>query len=155
LIVIILFFLIGFFVGSNQNKPVDNVTSHQNDNNQQVYPENKKNDYESNQWILRKQKLILEDKTIEAVFTGGAGCVSCHAQNLYIYNEDKILILEKLIDPSVKVIGKNIYVKSKLSGGGATTIGEKGIVRVYKFDFNVNTFVQTSEYQEEYTLKDL
>lgn len=146
-------FSLGFCLGKNQ-KQVVNVVS-------EKIPEITKTEIKKpepggvNLSVLRRQKLKLKNKTIEAVFTSGAGCVSCHGQTIYIYDSDLVLVIDNLTDPRVEVVDeKEIWIKSQKGGGGAPSKGETGIVKVFEFDDGINQYVQTREFEDEYTSED-
>lgn len=104
--------------------------------------------------ILRKQNLVSETLPLEVVFAGGRGCASCHAQSVYIFDENSIFLVESGADIRVKVVNNTIVVKSQLSGGGAPSPGTMGVVKVYDVDNEAKTLTKIKEYQEEYTLED-
>lgn len=106
------------------------------------------------EWLLKRQQLVIGDMVLEAVFSGGINCVSCHAQTLFIFDKSSTFLSDKLIDPRVKVVGNSIVIKSQLGGGGAPSPNTIGNVKKMEFENYKADKINIKEYKEEYTLRD-
>lgn len=109
---------------------------------------------ETNDNVLRRQSFEVNDKKFEAIFSSGIDCGSCHGQTLSLVSNNYTYLTDNGADIRVKLINNKFYVKSQLSGGGAPSPENMGIIKVYDIDIKNKTLTKIKEYQEEYTLDD-